>query len=376
MKKIILLMLSVFLILTGCSNSNSNKSLNGLLEYKLLNDWQDMGDYQGVTELCIEKNDKSIGIMAEYIEYEFSTAEEFIKYQDENLKLEATFLEDRNLEGKDKIIKSKIYETENELGKTQFIAGTIEFNNKSAFIGFIGTAIDNENGIDEIYTALESINLTELDLNQERKIITEKEYIEITLPPRWKRFERSSETSFYRSEGEDFLYTYISTLSKKDVNPQEEFEKMCEEFKLSFSDIKVYSEANVEDLDDRTITSIVYGFEEEDANGMYVYIGVTEFKNSDLFVLQSYDIIVNGTFEDIKEEIEKMSHSIKIKKGGEAQFEKDKEKNNEIGTDELEGFYPEADEHIHYDGDGHIHDEDVNTESLDTVEEITEKISE
>ncbi|MDE6182771.1 MAG: hypothetical protein K2F59_06170, partial [Eubacteriales bacterium] len=355
MKKIILLILSIFLILTGCSNSGVNKSLNGLLEYKLPENWQDMEDYQGVTELCIEKNDKSTGIMAEYIEYEFSTAEDFIQYQDENLKLEADFLEDRNFEENGKNITSKIYETENELGNVQFVAGTVEFTDKSAFIGFIGTAIDNENGIDEIYTALKSINLTEVDLNQERTIVAEKEYIEITLPPRWKRFERSAETSFYRSEGIEFLYTYANTLSKEDANPQEEFDKMCEQFKLNFLDSKVYSETKVEDLEDRIITSIVYGFEEEDGEGMYVSISVIEFKNSDLFVLQSYDIIVDGTFEDIKEEIEKITKSIKIKKGAEKQFKKDKEKSTEIQTDILEDFG--FDEDLHYEGDGHIHED-------------------
>ncbi|MDE6357152.1 MAG: hypothetical protein K2L15_01025, partial [Eubacteriales bacterium] len=218
---------------------------------------------------------------------------------------------------------------------------------------------NNENEINEIYNLVSSIKLTDVNLNEERTIVAEKEYIEITLPPKWKRFDRSLETSFFRAEGKEFLYTYANTLTKEEADPQEELDKMCEQFKLNFSNAKTYSETNVEDLEDRIITSVVYGFEEEGAEGMFVYIASIEFKNSDLFVLNSYDIIADGTFEDVKEEVEKITKSIKIKDGGEEQFKKDMEnkQNTEIENQEDSHEHYEGDghDHEHYEGDGHTH---------------------
>lgn len=371
MKKTILLILSVLFILTGCRNANNSKnenisentfkSFNGFLEYEMPKNWQDKGDYQGNSEICIEKADKSASVIVDYVGYDFSTPEEFINYQDENLKLEFDFIEDKNFEENNKKINSKIYETENEVGKFKVIAGTAELNgNSDAFISFMGTSItNNENEVNEIYNLVSSIKLTDVNLNEERTIVAEKEYIEITLPPKWKRFDRNLETSFFRAEGEEFLYTYANTLTREEADPQEELDKMYEQFKMNFSNAKIYSETNVEDLEDRIITSIVCGFEEEGAEGMFVYIAAIEFKNSDLFVLNSYDIIADGTFEDVKEEVEKITKSIKIKDGGEEQFKKDMEnkQNSEIENEEDNHEHYEGDghDHEHYEGDGHDH---------------------
>lgn len=325
MKKIILFLMCTLFILTGCgSQSNAKKSLNGLLEYELAEDWQEMTGLTTITEIAVQKSDNSIGFMAEYIEYSEDTPKDFLEYQENAFKETGAVFEDEfNLEESGRKIYGKIFNASEDIKDNKFIVGIMEVEeNKDAFIGFIGTLISAENPLEEITSFLKTINFTGETLKQERHIIPEKEYFEFDLPAEYRKSDRKSETNFIKTLDDGVLYASLTTLSKENLPVEEQFNSLDENFKKMFSEYEVYQEENVENLEDRDIYSKIYKYS---LNGKtaYSYFNVIDFKNTNLMVNCVYDILTDSDFKDTEEELKNLTHSIHLKKNAEKLLEKD-----------------------------------------------------
>ncbi|MDE6182772.1 MAG: hypothetical protein K2F59_06175, partial [Eubacteriales bacterium] len=103
----------------------------------------------------------------------------------------------------------------------------------------------------------------------------------------------------------NFFINNISTGTDLPMSIEEVFSN----FEQSNSgDLEVYSEMNKEDLGDRIIVSKAYKIDTG-----YLYYNFIDFKDSEFYVLSNYSVAIEGKFEDIKEELDKMAKSIKIK---------------------------------------------------------------
>lgn len=334
MKKLILFFLTMVFILTGCSKEQTKNlsSLNGFLSYDLPKGWITTENYDGVTEISVEREDKTIAIMVEYIEYSYDKPEGFIEYQNNILTTEgATLKEEQTIEEKGRKIQYKNYKVPESLDSFIFTVGTIEIDeNKDAFLGFMGTLVSEEIEMKEVLNFLNTVDFTNIKLNKPRKVSSENEYVEFTLSEGWRRFERIVEYSFYKSKEDGFLYSYTKTYNKNEVTPQEQFDNLNKGFEQNFSDAKIYLEDTLE-LEDKTIKSRVY---EYDLGGLlvYTYINIIEFKDSDLFVSSTFDIAVENGFESVKEELNGILKSMELKKNAEKLYEK----NNKNKKDTIE----------------------------------------
>lgn len=340
MKHIIFTLLISLIIFTGCSSSDSsassaklekNTSLNGFVQYKLPDDWQEISDYIGVTEVAIEKEDKGIGILMDYIEYDLDKPASFIKYQESILdKMGAEMLKERN-ENKDKrIINTKVYKGNKDQENVRYIIGTIEFEgNKDVYLGIMATIIYNAYGDtskeDVIFEILNTVKLTDKNLNEEKHYISEKEYTEVTLPKKWRRLERFAENNFYKINNDGVLYCYISTFSSEETDPQKEFNNFVENFEKGAAESKpTVIDENIQDLGDKKITSKAYKFIVDELE-VFSYFNLVEFKDSNLFVTANYNIDAEGGFDFVKEELDSITKSIKIKDGAEEKYRADLE---------------------------------------------------
>lgn len=350
MKKIILLILSVSLTLTGCSfedfseisnirklinfknkenkentenTENTVKSLNGFLQYELPLGWEKLVNDTLRTEIAIEK--EKDGLMVEYLEYVNYTSEKFIEYQETMTEVKELGFDLKEEDAFEKYGKKMIYKIY-ELEDTLYLVGTLEFDeNKENFLGFSSVITNNKEITKEIFNILLSIQFTDIKLNEEKKAVLGDGKIEITLPPGWVKFGNVTENDFLKKILKDdgmFLLANdndIEIFTEKETGMEEKLEELS--FDITSSLIEDFGYVNeeelkTEDLEDRTIFSKLY---KVDSVGLYVYLNVIDFKDSDLLITSIYKIVkqdspekIKEEFEASKEELDKMVKSIKI----------------------------------------------------------------
>ena len=328
MKKIILLLAGILVFLTGCGKNLDQKSLNGLLEYKLIDGWQNMSsDISTIAEIAVQKEDTSIGLMAEYTEYFQSKPEDFIAFQENSFKQSgAIFEEEFSLDEKGRKIYGKSFKASAEDEKNKFVAGIMEIEkNKDAYISFVATLIDAENGIEQIEQFLSTVNFTGKTLNEATHFIPEREYFELDLPAQYRKSSRNKETSFIKTLDNGVLYASLTTLSKENLSPQQEFENLDKGFNETFAQNEVYKEESVENFDDIQIQSKIYKYSLNGSNA-YSYFSVIDFTNTNLMVVCVYDVLIDGDFAPIEKELNDLTKSVKLKKDAEKILKKDLEK--------------------------------------------------
>ncbi len=326
MKKIIIFLIFTLCFLTGCGNNLEKKvSLNGLLEYNLIKDWEDMpSTVSTLAEIAVQKSDNSIGLMAEYSEYAKDKPEDFIEFQENTFKqLGGIFEEEFSLDEKGRKLYGKIYNASEEDSKNKFVAGVFEIEkNKDAYISFVATLISAEDAINQIKDFLITINFTGKTLNEKRHIVPEKEYFEFDLPKEYRRTSRMQETNFIKPLEDGVLYANLKTLSKENLSVEEQFESLDKGFNNMFGENEVYKEDNTEKIGDLEIRSKIYKYSLNGSNA-YSYFGVINFTKTNLMVAYIYDILTNGDFEPIEKEIENLTKSVKLKKNAEKLLKKD-----------------------------------------------------
>lgn len=346
MKKIIIFLIFTLCFLTGCGkNSEKKVSLNGILEYNLSKEWEDMSDtVSTLAEIAVQKLDNSIGLMAEYTEYAKDKPETFIEFQENAFKQSgAVFEEEFSLDEKGRKVYGKIYSASEEDTQNKFVAGILEIEkNKDAYISFVATLISAEDAINQIKDFLITINFTGKTLNEKRHIVPKKEYFEFDLPEEYRRTSRSQELNFMKPLEDGVLYAALKTLSKENLSVEEQFERLNKEFNSVFTENEVYKEDNIEKIGDVEIHSKIYKYYLNESS-VYSYFSVIDFTKTNLMVVCVYDVLTNSDFEPIEKELENLTKSVNLKKNAEKllkkdieSFKKEIEKNQKKMEKELE----------------------------------------
>ncbi len=323
MKKIILTLtfLTLLFTLTACSSSSKLKSLNEFLEYDLVEGWQNM-ESSTSAELALETTDGNAGLMLEYIEKNSFSMEEFLDEQDEALLQTGCELIEEQTVGN---IYYRVYEYSDEyLGTFRFLSGTIEnTKDEDVYAGFVATIYEESITTDDILEVLNNISFTNVKLEDTKTIIPDDEYLQITMPGYWRRYDSTLPLGFYKSLTDGILYSHTMTELKEYASPTEAFDTLLESFEYSYPDATVYIDTNTQELDGKTIINKVYEYTLDDESIAYTSINVIDFTDSEMYAISNFDLCVEGGYESVKDELDSIILSIKIKSGGEKQLSED-----------------------------------------------------
>lgn len=325
MKKIIILFSFILVFITGCSKSEKIQSLNQVFEYELLDEWQEMTDFKAnLTEISLQKSDNSIGLMAEYVNYKNDSPEKFVEDLKNSFEHSgAIFEKDFSYDKNDRKINAKIFKVSEENPENKFIVGSMQINkNKDGFVGFMSTAINVDNYMDEITSALNAISFTGKYIENERHIIPNTEYFEFDLPPNYRRLNKISETSFIKNLDGNFIILSMKTL-RKDVTPlEDELKKLNKNNQNNLVvDEEILKNTTTENFKDKDIYTKI-----SKLNDFYQYAGIIDFKNTNLMVSYNFNISTKEEFEKVENELKNLVDSIKLKNNAEKLIEKDAKK--------------------------------------------------
>lgn len=296
-------------------DENQFLSFNNTLIYEMPEGYEDRLNYNGVSEIAISSVDGNNRIMADFIDKNQFTPEEFITNQESFLIQSgiAELNDEYSTNENGRKVNKKVYEINQEMLYLNFYIATLELKeNKDSYIGIMGSGVnyESEEAFDRFVS---SITLTGESINKPRIFSSEDETVQITMPANWKRFEKNTNYSFYKQDKNGFLYFYTKSYNKNELDPIDSFNATKHSIENNFEEAKIYKPEWTEDLKDKTITSIVYEYN-LDGQIVYSYFSIIDFKNTNIFAMSNSDIAINGTFDNVSNELEEITKSITIKK--------------------------------------------------------------
>ena len=296
-------------VITNELKGNEKPSLNYILKYEMPNNYiEDLG-LQG--EIAIINNKNTAMFTGDIIMTEDLTTEDFLKQQTDlfsNL-LDFSVVSEDTLELKDRTINKKVYKISNDFQTIFSFGATIEFKDKpSEFIGVLGNGVnsDSEKDLDLL---LNSITYTNQTLDKEKIFSNDSESITVTMPPYWKKIKGEIPYNFYKKDGDNVVFSMISSGDKNYGDIHNEYDLAKESF-LQDGVGTLIEDSKIDSLDDKTITTSIIKSPITDST---IFLILIEFNNSDIFTAVRYELSGDADINANKDDLDFIIKSIKLK---------------------------------------------------------------